>query len=312
MTTTSNRATKSTPAKSTPVKDETVKDETVSENVAPEKVVTEETTQDNSSEEIEETPALPEIFSQNPMFASLADKYLSVYREIVEYNKTVIAEKSDNEWTTGKLVAEAKKLSSPDEGEPNKDIKVLFDAFEAIQTELAKSRKALIDATAKFKGISLSSVAAERDPAKEEELKNKRVPAVDIGKNMAMMAGLVNDVEASKAIEKFLTDYALPAVGREGTRNFAQAGGSTPKYRVRVEVIKDGNVIFTGDGFAKTALALTQPVFGYERGQALKADKFREVWEASGNNSEQTKKPVVEFGDNGLLYRLTDKKSITS
>lgn len=314
MTTASRRTNKAA------AKDEVTPE--VSENIVPEEIVSDEKVSEStpetvsdetvSTETVDENPAnrIPEIFAQNPMFTSLVTQYLSVYDEIASYNKTVIAEKSDSEWTTGKLLAEARKLASPDEGEPNKEIKDVYDIFERISTELAKARKAVVDATAKFKGISLSSVAAERDPAKEEELKEKRVPAIDIGKNMAMMAGLLNDEAASTAIKDFLNKYQLPAVGRDQTRNFAQSGGSTPKYRVRVEVIKDGNVLLTEDGFAKTGLALTQPVFGYERGKALKADKLREAWEAKGNTGEKTVEPVVEFEDNGLTFRITDKKSL--
>lgn len=311
--TTNRRGSRST----SPVKEENVENVELPEENVSEENVSETTPEENVSEVVSETvedenPAnrIPEIFAANPMFTSLVTQYLSVYDEIAGYNKTVIAEKSDSEWTTGKLLAEARKLASPDEGDPNVDIKSVYDTFERINIELAKARKAVVDATAKFKGISLSSVAAERDPAKEEELKEKRVPAIDIGKNMAMMAGLLNDKEASEAIKDFLGKYQLPAVGRDQSRNFAESGGSTPKYRVRVEVIKNGEVLLTEDGFAKTGLALTQPVFGYERGKALKSDALRTAWESVGNSGDKTVQNVVEFEDNGLLFRITDKKSL--
>jgi hypothetical protein len=259
--------------------------------------------------EVSENDKLIAQLSSNPILADFTKKYLDVHGEISQYNAEVLAAK-DSEWNPGKVMTKATEFAKP---EPNSGVKAdeeilsLMQSYEKLLIEVARAKKSVVDATAKKLGITLSATA-ERDPVKEEALKEKRSVGVVLGKRLNDIAEMFSDKEMSDAIAKFLTNNPLPAVGRQSSMSFAgNEGKATPKYRVKVEVYKGDEKLDEFDGFSKTALSLSNSKFGYERGKALKADKFREAWEAPGNNSEKTVQSTVEFTDNGLRFVLTKK-----
>jgi hypothetical protein len=295
-------AKKNAPAKATA--DNSVKSEsTVSENTTPDNVVTPETTAETETPKVR----VPEVLSANPILADFCKRYLDVLDEIQEYNKEVLAEK-DSEWNAAKVLGKAKEFASPDDASKVKpEIKKVYDAYEKLLTEVANARKAVLDATSKELGVNLSAVA-DRDPATEAPLKEKRKFAVEIGSQLATIAKMTTDEAATSAVNSFLNDNPLPAVGRDQTRSFTSDGsGSTPKFRVNVTVSKDGEVILSESGFTKAALALTKPAFGYERGKSLKADDLRNAWIKAGNTAEKTVQDKVEFNDNNLHFVITKK-----
>lgn len=280
---------------------EAVSPETVSDSVVPsDNAVSEDTA-------TEEKPRIPEALAGNPILAEFCKQYLEIVDEIAAYNKVVLAEK-DSEWNGTKVLSKAKEFATEEDQEKVKpEIKSAFDKYEAALDAVNKARKAVIDVTAKELGINLSSVV-ERDKEAEGPLKDKRSRAVEIGKQLSGLAELTTDKNASSAVEEFLKSAPLPAVGRDQTRSFTDGGtGSTPKYRLKVEVIKDGNVLLSEDGITKATLKLTQPVFGYDRGKALKPEDLRKAWEAVGNTPEKTVQERVEFVDNGLTFVMTKK-----
>lgn len=249
---------------------------------------------------------IPSVLAGNPILAEFCKQFLEIVKEIKDYNKVVLAEK-DSEWTGTKVLAKAKEVVSGDTDEVKPEIKAAFDKYEAALDAVNKARKVVIDVTAKEFGINLASIV-ERDKEAEAPLKGKRSRAVEIGKQLAGLASLTTDESSKAAVEEFLKNNELPAVGRDQSRNFTEGGSdSTPKYRLKIEVIKDGNVLLSEDGITKTVLKLTQPVFGYERGKALKAEDLRKAWEAAGNKPGKTVQERVEFTDNELLYVLTAK-----
>jgi len=267
-------------------------------------------TKATASKAVENTPngdeRIPVVLSENSILADFCKRYLGTVDEILEYNKAVLAEK-DSEWNALKVLDRARKFASPENAEEVKpEIKKAVDAWESLQAEALKARKAVLDLTSRELGITLSATA-DRNPELEAPLKDKRKIANEIGSQLGVIAKLTSDEKASDAVNSFLTENPLPAVGREQARTFGTDENSTPKYRVKVEVFKDGNNILTADGFTKATLALTKPVFGYERGKAPKSDDLRKAWESAGNSSKETKQEVVEFDDNGLHYVLTKK-----
>jgi len=267
-------------------------------------------TKATASKAVENTPnedeRIPVVLSENSILADFCKRYLGTVDEILEYNKAVLAEK-DSEWNALKVLDRARKFASPENAEEVKpEIKKAVDAWESLQAEALKARKAVLDLTSRELGITLSATA-DRNPELEAPLKDKRKIANEIGSQLGVIAKLTSDEKASDAVNSFLTENPLPAVGREQARTFGTDENSTPKYRVKVEVFKDGNSILTADGFTKATLALTKPVFGYERGKAPKSDDLRKAWESAGNSSKETKQEVVEFDDNGLHYVLTKK-----
>lgn len=279
--TTPTAAKKTTPAKATPAK---------------------------SEETVEETKSrIPDLLNANPILAEFCKRYLEVFDEISKYNKDVLAEK-DSEWNAVKVMEQARKFASPENAEDqDKEIKDALDELEKAESARLLARKNVLDKTAKKLGITLSATT-ERNPETEAPLKEKRKIAVEIGSQLSTIAGLTSDANASKAVTEFLDANPLPAVGRDQTRSFGTGDGkATPKYRVKIEILKDGETILSEDGFTKTALALTKPVFGYERGKAPKSDDLRKAWENAGNTPENTVKTPVEFDDNGLHYVITKK-----
>lgn len=249
---------------------------------------------------------IPETLSSNSILADFCKQYLSVFDEIANYNKEVLAER-DSEWTAAKVMEKARELGRPTDAnvKPKENVKNALEKFESLVTELAKARKAVLDVTSGELGITLSATA-ERNPELEAPLKEKRKLAVEIGTQLGMIAKMTTDENASSAVEEFLGKNPLPAIGRDQARTFGGDGGkSTPKYRVTVVVTdKDGNEKVKEDGFTKTALALTKL---YERGKAPKSDTLREVWEKAGNTSEKTVQSPVTFEDNNLHYTITKK-----
>ncbi len=264
---------------------------------------------EKTEENTDPNQAILDVLSSNPILVEFAKQYLSIFGKISEYNKSVLAAK-DSEWNVGKVMTKAQEFAKPEPNsgvKPNEEIAKLFAMYEELVRQVAVAKRSVIDATAKELGISLSNTA-ERDPAKEEELKTQRGVAVQLGTQLSSIATMVSDKEISNAVTDFLSNNPLPSVGRASTHTFAgNDGKGTPKYRVSVEILKDGNSIGKFDGFSKTAVSLSQSVFGYERGKAPKADMLRQAWESAGNTPENTVKNVVEFDDNNLHYILTKK-----
>jgi hypothetical protein len=282
------------PAKSTPAKS-TNAPKTTPDVVAP----------DTESKPVSR---IPEVIANNNILRDFCQRYLDVYDEITEYNKAVLAER-DSEWNAGKVLEKARELSRPTDKTKtaNETVKAALENFESLVNELARARKNVLDITSKELGISLSAVA-DRDPAVEAPLKEKRKLAIEIANQLGMIAKITNDENASAAVTEFLSKVGMPAIGRDQVRSFtADGAGSTPKYRVSITVSKDDTVLLSEDGFTKTALALTKPTFGYERGKAPKSDVLRAAWEKAGNTPEKTVVSPVEFDDNGLHYVITKK-----
>lgn len=260
--------------------------------------------------ETEPVNRIPEALSSNPLFLDFLGRFLEVIDKISEYNTSVLGKK-DNEWDRHKVLAKAKELGRPMDAnvKPVDSILEKLKAYENVMEELAIVRDELISETAAHLGISLNAVAAERDKDKEAPLLEDRKKAVSLRSTLLVMADTMSDNEMSTALVEFLQNNPIPAVGRNQTSAIStdSGTGATPKYRVKVKVEKDGKVLLDADGFTKAVQSLTQPVFGYERGQAPKADKLRAAWEAAGNGPGKTVKTVVEFEDNGLKYTLTAK-----
>lgn len=296
MTTASTRPATKNAAKTTDVKSaetpETVPNDVVSDNTVAEK----------------EVNRIPDYLASNSILEDFCKRYLGVLDEISEYNKAVLAEKS-SEWNAHKVFEKARELARPTDKnvKPNDEIKKALETYENLITETAKARKAALDATSKELGITLSATA-ERNPELEAPLKEKRKLANTIGTQLSQIATMTSDAEATAAVTEFLAKNPLPAIGRDQVSTFGTDGTtSTPKYRVKVTITnKDGVEILNEDGFTKTALALTKPVFGYERGEAPKADKLREAWEKAGNSATNVVSPV-EFDDNNLHFTITKK-----
>jgi hypothetical protein len=288
--------------KTAPVKNDEIKED--------EKMITETENIEVETDEVDDSAAkLNELLSGNQILSEFTKKYLVIYKEIAEYNKSVLAAK-DSEWNVGKVMTKAQEFAKP---EPNSGIKPvdeiadLVKAYEDLVIQVAQAKRAVIERTSKELGISLSNTA-ERDPIKEEELKQKRVVAVQLGTQLSSIATMISDKNISDGVTEFLTKNPLPSVGRASSHTFAGDGAkSTPKYRVKVAIYKDGTLLEEFDGFSKTALNLSNSKFGYARGQAPKADKLRSAWESAGNNADTTVQPTVEFDDNGLHFVLTKK-----
>lgn len=280
---------------------ETEKTENV-ENTETQNTETEKTeTQDSEKTE----NRIPEILNV-PILSGFCNQYLTVLDEVAEYNKLVTA--ADNaEWTPGKILAKSREFARPADNDVTPDTEILaaLENWEKLVSEVAAARTALLNTTAEKLGIQLSAVV-ERNTETESELKEKRKVAVEIGTQLSMFAKMINDEEASKAVLSFLAANPLPSVGRNQSRSFTDAGASTPKYRVTVEVSKDDKVLFTADGFTKASLALPK-LNVYPRGESPKREDFQKVWEAAGNSPEKTVKDTVEFEDHGLHFKIVKK-----
>lgn len=250
---------------------------------------------------------IPATLSKNPIFKEFCNKYLETLDQIAEYNREVLADK-DSEWNAGKVLEKAREFARPTDKskEVNKEILAAIEKHEAAINAASLARKAVLDLTSKELGISLSATA-ERNAEIEAPLKEKRKDALVLGQQLSKIAEMTSDETVTGAITAFLKEFELPAVGRNQTTSFGNDGTSTPKYRVSVEITKDGNVLMSGEGFSKTAINLSKPVFGYERGKAPKADDLRAAWETAGNSAEETKVNPVEFDDNGLHFKITKK-----
>ena len=280
--TTATAKTTSTKATSTPVKDVEV-------------------------EKVKEPARIPELLSENHIFGNFCERYLGILDKITAYNKEVLAEK-DAEWNPSKVIEKARLFANPTEKgvEPNKEIQNAMNAWEDLAAKAIQARKKVMELTAKELGITLSNTS-ERNSETEAPLKEERKIALTIGDQLNTMGELSQDDKFTEAINVFLSNNPMPAIGRDQVRTFGDNAKATPKYRVNVTVTKDDEELLIGDGFTKTALALTQSKFGYERGKALDAAKLRDAWEKVGNTPEKTVQPVVEFTDNGLVFNITKK-----
>jgi hypothetical protein len=269
---------------------------------------TETVSEEVVTEEKEVSP-IPAALNSNPILVSFCQQYLDVIAPITEYNNSIF-KKSNSEWDRHKLLAEAKKLGSPMDAneEAVPAIKEAFEVYENVLASLAVVRADLVNITAKHLGVSLETLGGERDETKEADLKEKRKFAFGLGETLKQMALYSADKASSEAVNKFLKNNELPAVGRQQTTSFTtESTTATPKYRVKVTVAKEGHTIGEFDGFSKTAIAMTGAAYGYPKGEALKADKLRQAWEAAGNGPSSTVNPTVEFEDNGLTFTLTQK-----
>lgn len=302
MTTTSNK----TPAKATPAKATNPPVVNEENSVMPD--ITEGVAERMTTPETEEKPnRIPEALASQAMLEEFCKRYLEAFDEISVYNKGVLAEKT-SDWTSSKVLAKAQELGNPTDAsvKPNDDIKSALKIWEDAVQAMNVARRKVVDITAKELGITLSATA-ERDPKKEEELKPKRAFALEIGKQLVMIANMTTDKSVSAAATKFLNDNELPAIGRDQTHSFGESGKATPKYRVHIQVTKDDATLLDADGFTKTALELSKPEYGYERGKQPKSEDLRKAWEAAGNTPENTVKATVEFEDNGLKYVISKK-----
>lgn len=274
-------------------------------NVTEEPKVAVETVPDDVVETTQEKPRIPEILANSPIFAEFCERYLGVYDEISNYNKEVLASR-DSEWNAGKVLEKAREFARPTDKnvQPKDDIKKALEAYEALINETARARKAILDITSNELGITLSATS-DRNPETEAPLKEKRKVAIEIGSNLSTIGKMTNDEKTTEAINTFLAANPMPAIGRDQARVFGDDGKSTPKYRVIVEVSKDGTSLLNVKGFTAASLALTKPAFGYERGKAIKTDDLRKAWESAGNTPEKTVTNPVEFEDNGLHFKIS-------
>jgi hypothetical protein len=254
--------------------------------------------------ESDKDPRISEVVYENAILVDFFKQYLTRADAIAAYNKDVLAEKS-SDWTSGKVLAEARKFAVPENAaDADPEIKSVYEAWERIATELSKARAAVVNATAKKMGITLSSTA-ERNSETEGPLKEQRKFAHEIGSQLEMMKKVLSNPELSTAIEEFLKDNPLPLVGRDQAHTFGTDEKSTPKYRVTVTVYdKDENVVVTADGFTKAVQGVAKL---YPRGEGIKSDALRAVWEKAGNSTEKTVAPTVDFTDNDLHYVITKK-----
>lgn len=284
-------------------------EDVVSETPATEGIVTADVIEqaDSDIEQAISVQRIPEYLANNSILGNFCEQYLSALDAISAYNKEVLAAKSDT-WNSHKVFEKAREMARPTDNKikPVADVKSALENFERLLDEMNKARKAVVDVTSKELGITLS-VTAERNPEIEAPLKEKRKLAATIGTTMSQIAGMTTDKEATDAVTEFLANNPLPAIGRDQVSTFGDnATPATPKYRVNVKVTKDGEQLMDEDSFTKAALKLSQPAFGYDRGQSLKSDKLREVWEKAGNSPTNSVSPVV-FQDNGLEFTLTKR-----
>lgn len=247
---------------------------------------------------------IPESLAKQAIFQEFLSTYLDGFDEISGYNSKVLT-KSDSEWNSYKIMDKAREMARPvNGGEVNDTVKDALEAYETLNTELNRAKQAVLQATAKELGIEFSA-GSERDMDLEAALKEKRKTAINIGDQLTKIAEFTGNEQVKSDIKAFLDKYQMPAVGRNQTHSFSAEGSGTPKYRVKVTVSRDGEELFTEDGFTKTAQSLTK---FYERGKAPKADKLRAVWENAGNTMDSQPQPRVEFIDNDLTFVITSKK----
>jgi hypothetical protein len=300
MTTTTKTTAKSTPAKVVVPEDDKVIDVIESETVALE-------SPDNASPEapVEKTgnDRIPTALANQSMLADFVKRYLAAFDEISEYNKAVLAEK-DSEWSTAKVLEKAREFGRNDDTEKiDPKISAALDAWEKLVGEAAKARKAVLDVTSEKLGIQLSATAT-RDSDVEAKLKESRNFAITIGKQLSTIAEMTNDKVAGAETKEFLTEYAIPMIGRDQVRNLGDHGGkATAKHRVTVEVFdKDGKSLLIENGFTNAKFAIAK---FYDRGKGLTADALREVWEkALAANPNIT---ATQFNDNEMDFVITKK-----
>ncbi len=256
-----------------------------------------------------ETPKsrIPSLLENNSILGDFCKQYLDIHDRIASYNKEVLAER-DSEWNATKVLEKARQLGRPTDNsvKPNDEIKKALTDWEDLINQVARARKNVLDLTAKEIGITLSATA-DRNPELEAPLKEERKRANVIGEQLSTIAKMTSDKNATDAVLEFLAAYPLPAIGRDQVRTFGNDGSATPKYRVTVEVSKNGEVLVSESGFTKAGLALTKPALGYERGKAPNSGDLREAWEKAGNTADKTVTNPVEFDDNGLHFKITKK-----
>jgi hypothetical protein len=274
------------------------------------KSTTTEVVETEVTEVTETVSRIPEAFKDNAMITGFFEQYLGVVDLIAEYNASVL-KTAHAEWDRHKLLAKGKELGRPFDANvaPVDGILELLKSYENAMETLAFARDALINATAGHLGVSLSTVGAERDKEKEVPLQEARKTGVSIGNLLNNIAAMNTDPVTSEGITKFLNENPLPVVGRNDARALSSDASvaSTPKYRLKVVITKDGAKLLEADGITKAVQALNQPVFGYAKGTAPKADVLRKAWEAAGNGPGKTVQSTVTFQDNGLEYSLIAK-----
>lgn len=303
-----NRRTATTPKTDENVEVENL-DVPTSEIVSDDVVVNEEVPNDvvenNDAVVEEEKPRIPDVLSENPILAEFCKQMLQIIDEISTYNKDILAER-DAEWNPTKLIAKARELGHPEDAnvKANDEIAKAIDVWEELITQAATAKKKVLELTAKELGVTLTTTV-ERNAEAEAPLRDKRKIAIEIGKQLSGLAEMTQNKAASEGVTSFLAANPVPAIGRDQVRSFGDSGKSTPKYRVHVEVTRNGEVVISEDGFTKTGLAL--PKFS-ERGKALKAEDLRKAWESAGNTPENTVTDPVQFTHENLTFTITKKK----
>jgi hypothetical protein len=262
-----------------------------------------------STPEVVETEVVkdrtPESLASDSILASFCERYLLALDEIAAYNKEVL-QKSDSDWTSAKVLEKARELARP----TSKDVKAnetilrALKAFEDAADTLTKTRREVLEITAKDQNIVLSNTS-ERDSEREAPLREKRTFAVAIGNQLESIAKMTTNEKATEDVLTFLKDNPLPAIGRDQSRTFGVEEKATPKYRVIVIVKNnDGEKLVEEAGFTKAANSLTKH---YPRGKSLKTDDLRKAWESAGNTPEKTVVSPVVFEDNDLSFEIHKK-----
>lgn len=252
-----------------------------------------------------ETETVPELLNSNPIFAAMCSRYLDIAKSLAEYNASVLSEK-DSEYSPRNLINKAQELGNPTDAnvKANEAIKTALNEWEELVIKARQARANLIEVTAKELGIA-APTTVERDPEVEAKLRDDRKTAFEIGTQLKMIVGFTNDQNTTDVVMNFLEQNPLPAVGRDQSRNFAAEAVNTPKYRVTVTAVNgNGDEVVRESGFSKAAQALSK---FYDRGQGIKPDALRTVWESAGNTPEKTVQDSVTTEDNGLTITITKK-----
>lgn len=245
----------------------------------------------------------------NKLLESMVSTYLAAVDEIRQHNATYLVDApADRDAPTpNKLLGKAKE-EGRDEDVEDSELDKLLTAYQNAWDAVSSTKLAVAKYYAAKHGIELAPEAPKADESEVDALKEQRKAAVKVAKLLNDITENLDDKTTTSTLETFLTDYSLPEVGRKAEWSATDKSVGTPKYRVQVKAVRNGESLLDdkeGSGFAKAAQYIAK--HHEKRADAPTANDFRAAWEAKGNQPGETKQATVEFEREGIVYTMTAK-----
>lgn len=233
----------------------------------------------------------------------MMEQYLGHVQAINEFNVPFLADEptDDSKFTVRKGMATAKEWAERNKNADTTAQELLSDYQTALDS-VQDARRKVAEYVAKSLGVTLTVEREKPDADAVQEIGTKhRKPAKDLLELLAQLGKY--SPSDGPIINEILEANPLPQVGRRGSLSVGDES-STPKYRIKITVEKEGKIVQDGEGITKTLMVLNSKknTIHSNKENVPTADQFRKAWESGDKEN-----PVKFTTTDDVTYTISKK-----